>query len=110
MSAYGYYKIKMRQRLSEAQNHRCCYCHVRFSDDRASPYYATLEHVIPISRGGSNNLKNLVVACEACNNIRGSRYKAEEFGNLIQHGRLGLLMNNMHFIFDKIKANEELAT
>ncbi len=31
---------------------------------------ATLDHVIPISQGGSNRIENLVLACGACNQSR----------------------------------------
>jgi len=33
---------------------------------------ATLDHVIPISRGGLNNANNYVIACEPCNSERGN--------------------------------------
>ena len=79
---------KMKQQLAEAQNHRCCYCHERFSDDQTSPYYATWEHVIPRSHGGTSDLSNLVVACYTCNNTRGSSYSAEDFSKLKQYGFL----------------------
>ena len=89
----SYARFKLKQQLSEAQNHRCCYCHVHFSDDRTSPYYATYEHVIPISHGGTNELSNLVVACYTCNITRGNRYSAEDFSNIIHHGHLEFLMD-----------------
>lgn len=106
---WGRDRIKMKQQLSEAQNHRCCYCHEPFSSDRESPLYATWEHVIPKSRGGSDALSNFVLACSTCNNIRGARYSAEDFSYLMHNGHLGFLMSEMHLIFDRIKSNEELA-
>jgi len=33
---------------------------------------ATLDHVIPLSRGGLNNDNNYVLACEPCNSERGN--------------------------------------
>lgn len=33
---------------------------------------ATVDHVIPLSRGGLNNSNNLVLACEPCNRRRGN--------------------------------------
>jgi hypothetical protein len=33
---------------------------------------ATLEHVIPLVRGGTNRRENLVIACSPCNGARGS--------------------------------------
>ena len=32
---------------------------------------ATIDHVIPIARGGTNNKGNLVLACQPCNQRRG---------------------------------------
>lgn len=45
----------------------CCYCRVRFTEE-VPP---TIEHVKPASQGGSNQIKNLRLACNACNNERG---------------------------------------
>lgn len=56
--------------LSEAQNHRCAYCTERMSDDRLSPRFATIEHVVEQSKGGKSVFKNLVMACLACNMMR----------------------------------------
>ena len=43
----------------------CCYC----GKDLA-PSERTLEHMIPISMGGGNNLENLRIACRQCNSSR----------------------------------------
>ncbi len=32
---------------------------------------ATVDHVVPLKRGGLNNLNNMVLACEPCNSKRG---------------------------------------
>lgn len=32
---------------------------------------STIDHVIPLARGGTNHPKNFVIACEACNSKRG---------------------------------------
>mgnify|MGYP001164710148 CR=1 FL=1 len=37
---------------------------------RPGPYFVTCEHVIPKSRGGSDDWSNLVAACQACNVAR----------------------------------------
>lgn len=58
-------KRGIRERLSEAQNHRCCYCG---GDLRIS---ATIDHIRPRAFGGKNRMDNFVVACEPCNKARG---------------------------------------
>lgn len=55
----------LRRCLSEAQNHRCCWCGAR-------PDYLTFDHVLPINKGGSDHPDNLVMACEPCNRERGN--------------------------------------
>jgi len=62
----------MRALLSEQQNHRCCYCGEHFT--HYNP--ATIEHVIPKARGGTDDYDNLVVACEPCNRQRGDELSA----------------------------------
>lgn len=55
---------------------RCAYCHVEL--DRNS---ATIDHAIPISRGGTNWPSNLVPACLRCNIRKGNRtWKISESG------------------------------
>lgn len=59
--------------LAEAQNWRCCYCGVHMTADGPTSYHrhATLEHVIPLARGGSDHPDNMVAACFWCNQERG---------------------------------------
>ncbi len=39
---------------------------------------ATLDHVIPLQKGGSNLKDNLVIACGKCNETRGNLAKRPE--------------------------------
>lgn len=50
---------KRRQQVLERDAHRCLYC-----DEPAT----TVDHVLPLSKGGTWRLSNLVAACECCNN------------------------------------------
>lgn len=38
----------------------------------AAPADITLDHVVPRSRGGSNEASNLFTACRSCNSARGA--------------------------------------
>ena len=58
--------------LAEAQNWRCAYCGGRMSWLRPGPCQVTREHVVPRSRGGGDEIENLVAACKACNEARNS--------------------------------------
>jgi 5-methylcytosine-specific restriction endonuclease McrA len=63
---------EIRAYLLEKWQRRCAYCH-------QSSTKLQVEHLIPKSRGGSDRLSNLVLACEACNQQKGDR-TAKEFG------------------------------
>jgi 5-methylcytosine-specific restriction endonuclease McrA len=32
-----------------------------------------IDHIIPVSRGGKNNLENLVLSCQSCNSKKGAK-------------------------------------
>ncbi len=55
---------------------RCVHCGVavvrRGPGLHRAPNLATLDHVIPRSHGGPTRAENLVLACAACNNARGT--------------------------------------
>lgn len=46
---------------------RCYWCSQYFSIEQL-----TLDHLIPTSKGGSNNLENLRLTCRPCNQTRGN--------------------------------------
>ena len=76
----------MRRRHSKNQRDRvrarwpyCAYCR--------QPYYAgarkfTIDHLLPISRGGSGRIENLIGACAACNVAKGCRTPEEWLAEL----------------------------
>lgn len=49
------------------------FMHRRLTDDPAFIYHrqATVDHIIPRSRGGSDHRKNLMVMCADCNSSKG---------------------------------------
>ena len=71
-------KVIIRTLLSEAQNHRCAICFVLTNTKINSRRQSTIEHVVPQSRGGTDNFNNLVMTCARCNNNRGSKFITEE--------------------------------
>lgn len=50
----------------------CYFCEQRFPREEL-----TMEHVIPLSRGGRSTKKNIVVACKQCNSLKKNRTVAE---------------------------------
>ncbi len=47
--------------LREIQNYACYYCGTSIHENR------DVEHLVPLSRGGSNGFDNIVLACRSCN-------------------------------------------
>jgi len=69
----GYIKQKSKPRLSKfnvlmRDRFNCQYC-----DTRITVKTVTMDHVIPISRGGKTSWYNLVASCQDCNSRKGSK-------------------------------------
>jgi len=47
----------------------CVYCNASVEEETQ----LTLDHLIPHSKGGKNDNRNLVTACKRCNSARGNR-------------------------------------
>lgn len=67
-----------------AQKHTCYYCHNTLKK-RGKKYLYHVEHVVPISKGGSNWPDNIVIACPTCNQKKGDKLLHEwlEGGRLL---------------------------
>ncbi len=50
----------------------CYHCENKFS-----PADLTMDHLIPLSRGGKSTKKNIVVSCKQCNSLKKNRTVAE---------------------------------
>jgi len=50
----------------------CAYCGTKVSKNGA-----TVDHVIPVSKGGKSTFENTVTACRACNNKKGDSLPGE---------------------------------
>lgn len=75
-------KRNFRRRLSEAQNHRCCYCGCMMGDDPRHPQGATVEHYQAQAHGGKTTYDNCVAACRTCNEKRGTAHPKKFFASL----------------------------
>jgi 5-methylcytosine-specific restriction endonuclease McrA len=63
---------EVRQYLLEKWGRKCAYC-------GAENMALQVEHLLPRARGGANRVSNLTLACEKCNQKKGTR-TAAEFG------------------------------
>lgn len=66
-------KVYWKTVLSESQNHKCCWCGIRMIDEPGHKKSSTIEHVVPRSEGGLNHPDNYAVACNRCNQERGTQ-------------------------------------
>jgi 5-methylcytosine-specific restriction endonuclease McrA len=53
--------------LAKAQKWKCAYCKVSLGQRYC------VDHIVPLSRGGSNWISNLQLACRACNSSKGAK-------------------------------------
>jgi len=80
MPAHEWLTLETKERLCEAQNHRCAICGKRMAANGRRRDYPTLEHVMPISRGGSRSIENIVITCAGCNGDRDNYDKWSRYG------------------------------
>lgn len=74
-----YFKVPQnRIKIFERDNYICHYCGNKVSKDNA-----TLDHVVPSSRGGDNSKENLVTSCLDCNAIKSGRTFEEAAPDLL---------------------------
>ncbi len=57
-----------RSNIYLRDDHKCQYCYVSFSEREL-----TLDHVLPVVRGGKKTWENIVAACVRCNQRKGNR-------------------------------------
>ncbi len=57
----------VRKQVQERANFLCEYCH---SSEETSAAQFEIDHLLPRSLGGSDELKNLALACQRCNGYR----------------------------------------
>ncbi len=85
--AYGSLAWLVRQRFGNV----CVYC------GRYSP--ATVDHILPRSRGGKDEADNLVPACLPCNTSKGSLF-VEDFIDIIEERQPGLALDLLERVME----------
>ena len=67
-----------RQLILQKTEGRCYYCGTKLQNKHyGRKDYMTIDHCIPRSKGGSNDLFNLVPACKTCNREKGCKYPGQ---------------------------------
>lgn len=77
-------KSKQRKivRLHAQQGGKCYFCNcdthlLESTQNKMTPITATIEHLIPKSKGGTNAPSNLKMSCHQCNSLRGNMHAVE---------------------------------
>jgi hypothetical protein len=95
--------------VASRAGHRCEYCH---APEAVFNFPFEVEHVIPISQDGSNDLHNLALACRSCNLRKASHLEFLDY----ESGSLSPLFHprqqswSEHFFVDAEKAGVVLGT
>ena len=82
---------KLRQSVHDRADGYCEYCQSR--DDLATRRFV-IEHIMPVAKGGTNDLENLALSCPGCN---GHKYNKTE--------GLDIIANEMAPIYNARKQN-----
>lgn len=68
-------KLTKKQRFTilKRDNFTCRYC------GRKTPeVILEIDHIVPVSKGGTNDLNNLITSCRDCNRGKGADYEVDE--------------------------------
>ena len=94
--------MSLHRRLSKRKAHKdflwieqgglCAYCHRPMTKRpkcvvRQSPSLATIDHLHPKARGGTDKPSNMILSCLACNTAKADRFPLEFFAGIEQRKR-----------------------
>ena len=82
-----------RKNIMLRDGFRCQYCNTVFKADEL-----TLDHVIPVSRGGMDSWNNVVTACKKCNHKKGNHLLDHIGMKLIHRPRKPTLPTFLHLV------------
>ena len=82
-------RTEIRKLVKERANHLCEYC-LALSHFSFHPF--SVDHIIPLSQNGTDELNNLALACQHCNNCKYNKSRCTDHltGNIVPlfHPRL----------------------
>lgn len=82
-----------------AKSNHCFYCGRQLYDSNR-----TIDHIVPITKGGTNELNNLVCCCHECNQVKGG----ETIFGAIKKLKIKVGWCNDEFPEDKIRKEKYL--
>ena len=84
VTANRFYRTTAPALLYKQQKGRCALCQER----QRNPKNMSLDHIVPRAKGGSSSLRNLQLACRACNEEKGNRDNEWFINRLKEMGRI----------------------
>lgn len=66
---------ELREAVRERANSLCEYCH---TDERWQLVQFTVDHIVPLADGGSDDLENLALACFHCNRRKSDKQTVDD--------------------------------
>lgn len=79
------YRAAKKRMLRKQKTCRWCHCQLSLDGEIPGTKKATLEHIIPLKRGGLDQPNNWTLACEECNSRRG--HEMPEISSAIREAR-----------------------
>lgn len=73
MSGSRYISEETQNQVRQRANFLCEYCH---ASEKWQYIPFTVDHIIPVNKGGSNSTDNLALACFHCNRQKSNKLKA----------------------------------
>lgn len=86
-----------REKVFEKSNGKCAICGMPLSLNHHSEYnYATIDHIIPLDKGGKNEISNYQATCVKCNQIK-ANIMPEMFKNNVASVIFESIINDSNF-------------
>lgn len=73
----GYHTLEEWENLKKKHNYICLSCKNKEPFTNLYYKFLTEDHIIPISKGGSNNIDNIQPLCHSCNSKKRNKYNAK---------------------------------
>lgn len=89
-----------RRSILQRDHNKCQYCGINLRQNEAS-----LDHIIPKSKGGTNSWKNLVTACIYCNAKKGDKLLSDIGWKLLQEPTEPKWKSHIGTPFNLVKKN-----
>jgi len=75
----------VREAVLKITDGKCAYCGCQLQSERNGTDNFVVEHVVPKSKGGPDNIVNFVPACRGCNNAKSDRHVYHFISNVLPY-------------------------